>query len=118
MLAEALHSLVDILDQLFLLVGIHRASRPADDEHPFGFGLETYFWSFAVALLIFALGGAASVYEGVIRILHPQALSRPWINYLVLAPRRPSRARRSPSAIASFVARCTAGASGCGAFCG
>ena len=85
MLAEALHSLVDILDQLFLLVGINRAARPADEEHPFGFGLETYFWSFAVALLIFALGGAASVYEGVIRILHPQSLSRPWVNYLVLA---------------------------------
>lgn len=85
MLTEALHSLVDILDQIFLLVGIHRAARPADEDHPFGHGLEAYFWSFAVALLIFALGGAASIYQGVQRILHPEALSRPWINYLVLA---------------------------------
>lgn len=85
MLTEAVHSLVDTLDQGFLLVGIHRAARPADEEHPFGHGLEVYFWSFAVALLIFALGGAASVYQGVLRILHPETLSRPWINYLVLA---------------------------------
>lgn len=85
MLTEALHSLVDILDQVFLLVGIHRAGQPADEDHPFGHGLEAYFWSFAVALLIFALGGAASIYQGVQRILHPEALSRPWINYLVLA---------------------------------
>ncbi|MBA3810188.1 MAG: cation diffusion facilitator family transporter [Caulobacteraceae bacterium] len=85
MLTEAVHSLVDILDQIFLLVGIHRAARPADEDHPFGHGLEAYFWSFAVALLIFALGGAASIYQGVQRILHPEALSRPWINYLVLA---------------------------------
>jgi cation diffusion facilitator family transporter len=85
MLAEALHSLVDILDQVFLLVGIHRAARPANPEHPFGYGLEAYFWSFAVALLIFALGGAASVYQGVLHIRHPHVLSRVWINYLVLA---------------------------------
>jgi cation diffusion facilitator family transporter len=85
MLTEAVHSLVDILDQLFLLVGIARAERPADANHPFGHGLEAYFWSFAVALLIFALGGAASVYQGVHRILAPEAMERPWINYLVLA---------------------------------
>jgi cation diffusion facilitator family transporter len=85
MLAEALHSLVDILDQIFLLVGIARAARPADANHPFGHGLEAYFWSFAVALLIFALGGAASVYQGVLHILEPQAIERPWINYVVLA---------------------------------
>ena len=85
MLAEALHSLVDILDQVFLMIGIHRAAKPPDAEHPFGYGLETYFWSFAVALLIFALGGAASVWQGVQHILRPEPLSRLWINYLVLA---------------------------------
>ncbi len=85
MLTEAVHSLVDSLDQVFLLVGMKRAARPANPEHPFGYGLETYFWSFAVALLIFALGGAASIVQGVQRVLHPEALSRPWINYLVLA---------------------------------
>jgi cation diffusion facilitator family transporter len=85
MLTEAVHSLVDILDQLFLLVGIARAERPADVNHPFGHGLEAYFWSFAVALLIFALGGAVSVYQGVHRMLAPEAILQPWINYLVLA---------------------------------
>jgi cation diffusion facilitator family transporter len=85
MLTEAIHSLVDVLDQVFLLVGLRRAARPANELHPFGYGLEAYFWSFAVALLIFALGGAVSVWEGVKRILAPQELARPWINFLVLA---------------------------------
>ncbi len=85
MLTEAVHSGVDILDQLFLLVGMRRAAKPADAEHPFGYGLESYFWSFAVALLIFALGGAASFWQGVHRILSPEPITRPWINYLVLA---------------------------------
>ncbi len=85
MLTEAVHSGVDTLDQMFLLVGMRRAAQPADAAHPFGHGLEAYFWSFAVALLIFALGGAVSVYEGVRRILAPEAMTRPWINYLVLA---------------------------------
>ncbi|MEO8811780.1 MAG: cation diffusion facilitator family transporter [Caulobacteraceae bacterium] len=84
MLTEGVHSLVDTLDQIFLLVGIRRAARPADEHHPFGYGLEAYFWSFAVALLIFTLGGAAAVYEGVRRVFSPEDLSRPWINYLVL----------------------------------
>ena len=84
MLTEAIHSLVDILDQVFLLVGLRRAARPANARHPFGYGLEAYFWSFAVALLIFALGGAVSIYEGVRRIMVPEALTRPWINFLVL----------------------------------
>jgi len=85
MFTEAIHSLVDILDQVFLLVGLRRAARPANELHPFGYGLEAYFWSFAVALLIFALGGAVSIWEGVRRILVPQELARPWINFLVLA---------------------------------
>jgi len=85
MLTEAVHSGVDSLDQIFLLVGIRRAAKAADAEHPFGHGLEAYFWSFAVALLIFALGGAASVWQGVTRILAPEAITRPWISYLVLA---------------------------------
>jgi len=84
MLTEAIHSLVDILDQVFLLVGLRRAARPANAEHPFGFGLEAYFWSFAVALLIFALGGAVSIYEGLRRVMAPEAIARPWINFLVL----------------------------------
>lgn len=85
MLTEAIHSLVDSLDQIFLLIGLKRAARPADPTHPFGYGLEAYFWSFVVALLIFALGGAVSIFEGVKRVLHPETIARPWINYLVIA---------------------------------
>jgi cation diffusion facilitator family transporter len=85
MLTEAVHSLVDTLDQVFLLVGIRRAARPPDEAHPFGHGLEAYFWSFVVALMIFTVGGAASVYAGVRRIMAPETLVHPWVNYIVLA---------------------------------
>lgn len=85
MLTEAVHSLVDTLDQVFLLVGLKKAAKPADAAHPFGHGMEAYFWSFAVALTIFAVGGAASIWTGFHSILHPHPLERPWINYLVLA---------------------------------
>ena len=84
MLTEAIHSLVDTGDQLLLLVGMRRAARPPDASHPFGYGMEVYFWAFIVALLIFALGGLVSIYEGVERILHPEPASKPWINYAVL----------------------------------
>lgn len=85
MLTEAVHSLVDTADQLFLLVGLKRAARPADAVHPFGHGMEAYFWSFVVALMIFALGGAVSIYSGAHRLLSPEPIARPWVNYLVLA---------------------------------
>ncbi len=85
MLTEAIHSCVDTSDQILLLIGQTRAARPADERHPFGHGMETYFWSFVVALMIFFVGGAASIWQGLQRIAHPAALERPWINYLVLA---------------------------------
>ena len=53
--------------------------------HPFGHGMETYFWSFVVALMIFSLGGAVSIGAGVYRITHPDVIDHPWVNYLVLA---------------------------------
>jgi cation diffusion facilitator family transporter len=84
MLSEAVHSLVDTSNQGVLLYGLRRAARPADAKHPFGYGMEIYFWSFVVALFIFALGGAVSVYEGVHRVLEPAPIESPWINYLVL----------------------------------
>ncbi len=85
MLTEGVHSLVDSGDQVLLLVGQTRGSKPPDDSHPLGYGMETYFWSFIVALMVFLLGGAVSVGEGVLKLLHPESMTRPWINYLVLA---------------------------------
>jgi cation diffusion facilitator family transporter len=70
MLAEACHSLADTANQIFLLIGMRRSARPPDEKHPFGYGPETYFWSFMVALCIFALGGGFSIHEGIEKILH------------------------------------------------
>ena len=85
MLSEGFHSCVDSLNQILLLYGQHRAKRPADAAHPFGYGRELYFWAFIVALLIFALGAGISVYEGLEHIRHPEPLTSPTINYIVLA---------------------------------
>lgn len=84
MLTEAVHSLVDTGNQGLLLLGLKRAARPPDAGHPFGHGMELYFWSFVVALMIFALGGAFSIYEGVLKIMTPEPMERAWINFLVL----------------------------------
>lgn len=84
MFSEAVHSLVDTINELLLLYGLHRARRPPDRAHPFGYGRELYFWSFIVALLVFALGAGASLYEGIHHLRHPQAIVRPWVNYGVL----------------------------------
>jgi cation diffusion facilitator family transporter len=70
MLAEACHSLADTANQIFLMIGIRRSARPPDEAHPFGYGPETYFWSFMVALTIFTLGSGFSLHEGVEKILH------------------------------------------------
>ncbi|MDB5424158.1 MAG: cation transporter [Phenylobacterium sp.] len=85
MLTEAVHSFVDTSDQLLLLVGQKRADRPADETHPFGYGMEIYFWGFIVALMIFMVGGALSIWQGVEKIRHPAEIGRPWINLIVLA---------------------------------
>ena len=84
MLSEGIHSVVDTGNQVLLLYGMRRAQLPADRRFPFGHGKEIYFWSFVVAILIFAVGSGISIYEGVRHILHPEPISNPLINYLVL----------------------------------
>jgi cation diffusion facilitator family transporter len=84
MLSEGIHSLVDTGNQILLLYGMKQAEKPADEQFPFGYGKEIYFWSFIVAILIFALGGGVSVYQGVQHVLHPAEIVDPVINYLVL----------------------------------
>ena len=84
MLTEGVHSLVDSTNQVLLLYGRKRASKPASELHPFGYGRELYFWSFVVAILVFALGAGVSVYEGIIHILHPEPAVDPLIAFVVL----------------------------------
>jgi len=74
MLAEAIHSTADCANQLLLLLGLKEASKPESADHPLGHHRVTYFWSMVVALLLFFMGGAFSVYEGVHRLLHPEPM--------------------------------------------
>lgn len=85
MLTEGVHSLVDSGNQLLLLYGKRRARGGPDALHPFGYGRELYFWSFVVAILIFALGAGVSIYEGWAHFRDPEPLRDPTVNYVVLA---------------------------------
>ncbi|HTQ36787.1 MAG TPA: cation diffusion facilitator family transporter [Steroidobacteraceae bacterium] len=85
MLSEAIHSTVDSLNEILLFVGVRLSERPADEDHPFGYGKELYFWGLIVAVLIFGLGGGISFYEGVRHVRHPVRLEKPLWNYIVLA---------------------------------
>ena len=85
MLSEGVHSLVDTVNELLLLYGMHRAQMPADRTHPFGHGRELYFWSFIVALLVLAMGAGVSLYEGVMHVRQPEPITHPLLNYGVLA---------------------------------
>ena len=84
MLSEGIHSLVDTGNQGLLLYGMKKSTVPADAEHPFGHGKELYFWAFIVAMLIFALGAGISIYEGIHKVMHPEPVSSPIVNYVVL----------------------------------
>ncbi|WP_217578386.1 cation diffusion facilitator family transporter [Mesorhizobium sp. GbtcB19] len=84
MLSEGVHSLVDTGNGGLLLYGMRRAARPPDSTHPLGHGRELYFWSFIVALLVFALGAGVSFYEGVIHIMAPEPVVNTKVNYIVL----------------------------------
>ena len=85
MLSEAVHSFVDTGNEVLLLYGMHAAKKRADRDHPVGYGRELYFWSFIVALLVFALGAGVSIYQGVHRVLHPQPIENAMVSELVLA---------------------------------
>ena len=85
MLSEAVHSVVDSGNEILLLYGQHRAAKSPDRLHPLGYGREIYFWSFVVALLIFAFGAGISIYEGVKHIQRPEPMTKPLVNYAVYA---------------------------------
>ncbi len=84
MFSEAIHSIVDCGNQVLLLYGIKKAHKKADKDHPFGYGKELYFWSFCVAMLIFAVGAGVSLYEGIHKIMEPAEIRSIQINYIVL----------------------------------
>lgn len=84
MLSEGIHSVVDTGNELLLLLGLRLSKKPADDSHPFGYGQELYFWTLIVALFIFAVGGGMSIYEGIDHVTHPEPLTDPRWNYIVL----------------------------------
>jgi len=85
MLAEAVHSTADCGNQLLLLLGLRRAKRPPNHDYPLGYGKETYFWSFIVAIMLFSVGGLFSVYEGWHKLHAPEELSYPQLALGVLA---------------------------------
>ena len=80
MLAEAIHSLADTTNQVFLLIGRKRSGKGADEIHSLGYGKEEYFWGFLVAVLLFFLGGCFSIYEAVHKFIHPEPID----NYLYI----------------------------------
>lgn len=84
MMSEAIHSAVDTGNQVLLLIGLRRAARPASETHPFGHGLQLYFYTFVVAVLIFGLGAVISISHGLERIRAPEPIENPWVNYVVL----------------------------------
>jgi cation diffusion facilitator family transporter len=84
MLAEFFHSTVDTGNSLLLLYGMHRSRRPADRGHAFGHGKELYFWSFVVAVSMFAVGAVLSIWEGISHIRRPEAITNSFWTYLVL----------------------------------
>jgi cation diffusion facilitator family transporter len=84
MMSEAVHSLVDTGDSVMLYVGKRRSAKPPDRMHPLGYGRELYFWTMVVAMVIFGAGGVVNIYEGIVRVLHPEPARRLLWNYAVL----------------------------------
>jgi cation diffusion facilitator family transporter len=84
MLSEAVHSLVDSGNELLLLYGMHRSHLQPDREHPLGYGRELYFWSFVVAIMVFAIGAGVSLLQGFRAVLDPEPIQHVTISYMVL----------------------------------
>ena len=84
MLAEFVHSVADCSDQILLLVGRNRANRAKTVEHPFGYGRERFLYGFLVSVVLFSVGGAYSVYDGIHKIIHPGTLTDPYVAFGVL----------------------------------
>jgi cation diffusion facilitator family transporter len=84
MLAESVHSVADTGNEVLLLVGRGRSLRPPSDEHPFGFGRERYFYGFVVSVMLFTVGAAFSVYDGIHKIVHPETIRAPLVALIVL----------------------------------
>jgi cation diffusion facilitator family transporter len=84
MLTEAIHSSTDTINQVLLLVGNKRSRARPDASHAFGYGMEVYFWTFVVAVIVLLAGGVASIYEGVRQLASPQPLESPLVNFAVL----------------------------------
>jgi cation diffusion facilitator family transporter len=85
MLAESIHSMVDIGNGALVAYGIRQSNKPPDSRHPFGYGSELYFWSLIVAISIFGIGGGMSLYEGINHLRHPVMLESPIVSYIVIA---------------------------------
>lgn len=85
MLAEGVHSVADSCNQLLLLIGGKRAQRKPDKDHPFGYGRIRYLYAFVVGIVLFTVGGVFSVYEGIAKFRHPEALAMWWLPLVVLA---------------------------------
>ena len=75
-LAEAVHSTADTLNQVLLLTGIRKGRREPDQLHPFGFSGELYFWSFIVAMMLFSAGAVFSIWQGIIKLIHPHPIKQ------------------------------------------
>lgn len=84
MLVEAFHSIIDTVNQGLLLLGLRLSGRPPDRQHPFGYGMDSFFWTFVVGMLIFSAGGVASIYEGIEKLRHPEHLNHLTLTLFVL----------------------------------
>lgn len=85
MITEAVHSVVDTGNSGLMLLGRRRSKKPADEDHPFGYGMELYFWSFVVASVVFGAGACVSIYKGIRGLSMPEEATSLWVNYLVIA---------------------------------